>query len=342
MPSKTGPRATCGHFKQNFAEKADIPLDRVFVGLDAYKKAIDCGIDIVVTATPPGFRPMIYKAAIEAGKHVFMEKPCCTDAPGYRTLLATNKLADEKGLKVGVGLQRRHESAYLGGIKEIQDGRVGDFCCSRVYWNGSEPWFRDRLPTQTEMQYQVRNWYHFVWVCGDNICEQHVHNLDVGNWVKGDHPVEANGMGYCVQRYKGRDPKKGMGQIFDCHMIEYTYKDGTKMFSQCRQMPNTWTSVSEAIHGTKGVTSVSGRGPKLKYPNPYQQEHFDLLAAIRGNDKYNEGWYGARAAYRRAGSHGDLFRTSREMGRCGGQGARRIPGGVGLGRPAEEPAGRRG
>jgi hypothetical protein len=147
------------------------------------------------------------------------------------------------------------------------------------------------------MQYQVRNWYHFVWVCGDNICEQHVHNLDVGNWVKGDHPDKANGMGYCVQRYKGRDPKKGMGQIFDCHMVEYTYKDGTKMFSQCRQMPNTWTSVSEAIHGTKGVTAVSGRGPKLKYPNPYQQEHFDLLAAIRGNDKYNEGWYGATSSF---------------------------------------------
>jgi predicted dehydrogenase len=290
-------KGALGHFKQNFAEKADIPLDRVFVGLDAYKKAIDCGIDIVVTASPPGFRPMIHKAAIEAGKHVFMEKPCCTDAPGYRTLLATNKLADEKGLKVGVGLQRRHESSYLGGIKEIQDGKVGDFCCSRVYWNGSEPWFRDRQPSQTEMQYQVRNWYHFIWVCGDNICEQHVHNLDVGNWVKGDHPVEANGMGYCVQRYKGRDPKKGMGQIFDCHMIEYTYKDGTKMFSQCRQMPNTWTSVSEAIHGTKGVTAVSGRGPKLKYPNPYQQEHFDLLAAIRGNEKYNEGWYGATSSF---------------------------------------------
>ena len=283
--------------KGNSTEKVDVPDERVFVGLDAYQKAIACGIDMVILAGPPGFRPPHYKAAIEAGKHVFMEKPCCTDAPGYRMLMETNKLADEKGLKVGVGLQRHHASGYIGGVKEIQDGKVGDVVFTRVYWNGNGIWFRDRRPDESEMQYQIRNWYHFIWLSGDNICEQHVHNIDVSNWIKGDHPVEANGMGYCIQRYKGRDPKKGMGQIYDYHFIEYTYKDGTKMFSQCRQIPNTWSSVSESIHGTKGVTSVSGKGPELKFGNPYQQEHFDLLNAIRKNEKYNEGWYGATSSF---------------------------------------------
>jgi myo-inositol 2-dehydrogenase / D-chiro-inositol 1-dehydrogenase len=276
--------------------QADIPPDRVFVGLDAYQKAIACA-DMVILATPPGFRPMQYEAAIKAGKHVFMEKPCCVDAPGFRKLMEANKLADEKGLKVGVGLQRRHQASYLGGIQDIRDGKIGDFVLSRVYWNGGGIWFRDRNPEQSEMQYQVNNWYHFVWLSGDNICEQHVHNLDVGNWVKGDHPVEANGMGSCVQRYKGRDPKKGMGQIFDNHFVEFTYKDGSKMYSQCRHIPNTWGGDGEKVHGTKGIMSVGGRGPKLEFGNPYEQEHYDLLEAIAKNEKYNEGWHGATSSF---------------------------------------------
>jgi predicted dehydrogenase len=281
---------------RNAARRLKVPEDRTFVGLDAYQKAIDCGVDMVILAGPPGFRPSHYEAAIKAGKHVFMEKPCCTDAPGYRKLLAANKLADEKRLKVGVGLQRRHDAGYIAGVKEIQDGKIGDFVFSRVYWNGGGIWFRDRQPGMTEMQYQVHNWYHFVWVCGDNICEQHVHNLDVGNWVKGDHPVEANGMGSCLQRYKGRDPKRGMGQIFDNHFVEFTYKDGTKMYSQCRHIPNTFGGVSETIHGTKGITAPQGRGVKAKF-GAMQQEHYDLLEAIAKNEKYNEGTYGATSSF---------------------------------------------
>jgi predicted dehydrogenase len=282
---------------QGFAKQIDVPPERQFVGLDAYQKAIACA-DMVILTTPPGFRPSHYAAAVAAGKHVFMEKPCCVDAPGFRLLLATNKLADEKGLKVGVGLQRRHQAGYLAGVKEIQDGKLGDVVFTRVYWDGSPVWFRDREAGESEMHYQMRNWYHFVWLSGDNICEQHVHNLDVGNWIKGDHPVEANGMGYCVERYLGRDPKNGMGQIFDSHFVEFTYPDGSKMFSQCRQIANTFTSVSEAVHGTKGSGAAgSGRGPALKYRDPYEQEHFDLLSAIRNNGKYNEGWYGATSSF---------------------------------------------
>ena len=136
--------------------KADIPAEKVFVGLDAYKKAIDCGVDMIIQATPPGFRPAHYEYAIKAGKHVFMEKPCCVDAPGFNTLMKANQLADEKGLKVVVGLQRRHDSGYQGGIEEIHNGRYGELILCRVYWNGGGIWFRDREPNETEMHYQVR------------------------------------------------------------------------------------------------------------------------------------------------------------------------------------------
>jgi myo-inositol 2-dehydrogenase/D-chiro-inositol 1-dehydrogenase len=278
--------------RQTFGAKADIPPERVFVGLDAYQKAIDCGVEMVIMATPPGFRPLQYAAAIKAGKHVFMEKPCCTDAPGFRSLMASNKLADEKGLKVGVGLQRHHQSPYLGGVKQIQDGALGDLMFLRCYWNGGDIWMRRRRSGMTEMQYQVNNWYHFCWLSGDNICEQHVHNLDVCNWVMDDHPVEANGMGGCQAR---NQPTRS--QIFDHHFVEFTYKNGVKMYSQCRQQNGTWSDVSEWAHGTKGSSGVPrGGGPKLQARNPYEQEHIDLLKAIRNNDKYNEGWYGATSS----------------------------------------------
>lgn len=278
----------------NLAPKIDVPEDRVFVGFDAYQKAIDAGPDVVLIATPPGFRPIHYAAAVKAGKHVFMEKPCCVDAPGFRSLMETNKLADEKDLKVVVGLQRRYQASYIEGIKKIHDGAIGDLTVLRAYWNGDGIWFRDRQPQMTEMEFQMRNWYHFIWLCGDNICEQHVHNLDVCNWAKNDHPVEANGMGSCMLRYKGRDPKKGMGQIFDNHFVEFTYKDGSKLYSQCRHIANTWCFVGEAMHGTKGVSNGQS-GPAGR--NPYEQEHVVLFNAIRKNEKHNDGWHAATSTF---------------------------------------------
>jgi len=261
--------------------------DKAFWGFDAYRKAIATDCDMCIIATPPGFRPIHYKAAIEAGKHVFMEKPCCTDAPGFNMLMEANKMADEKGLKVGVGLQRHHQGSYIQGIKEIRDGKYGDILFTRVYWNGGGVWTRGG--GATPMENQMINWYYFIWLCGDNICEQHVHNLDIGNWVMDDHPVEANAMG-------GREVRKGdlkYGQIFDHHFVEYTYADGRKMYSQCRHIRGCWNSVSEYAHGTKGAGGVSSRG---RGANPYDQEHTDLIAAIKKNEKYNEGWYGATSS----------------------------------------------
>jgi myo-inositol 2-dehydrogenase / D-chiro-inositol 1-dehydrogenase len=275
--------------------RIDVPPERRFTGFDAYQKAIAAGPDIVLLCTPPGFRPIHYAAAVAAGKHVFMEKPCCIDAPGFRSLMETNKLADEKNLKVVVGLQRRYQASYVEGIKKIHDGAIGDLILLRAYWNGTPPWFRSRKPDMTEMEYQIHNWYHFVWLCGDHICEQHTHNLDVCNWAKNDHPVEANGMGSCLVRYKGLDPKNGMGQIYDNHFVEFTYRDGSKLYSQCRQINNTWTSVSEAIHGTKGNSNCQTRSVQGR--NPYEQEHVVLVDAIRNNQKHNDGWHGATSSF---------------------------------------------
>jgi myo-inositol 2-dehydrogenase / D-chiro-inositol 1-dehydrogenase len=280
--------------RKKYADKIDVPGDRVFVGFDAYKQAIAAGPDVVMIATSPGFRPIHYAAAIAAGKHVYMEKPCCVDAPGFRSLQETNKLADEKNLKVVVGLQRRYNPNYVEEIKKIHDGSIGDLICLRAYWNGSEPWFRPRQAGQTEMEYQMRNWYHFVWLCGDNICEQHVHNLDVCNWAKGDHPVEANGMGGCIQRYATRTKESGKGQIFDEHFVEFTYKDESKLYSQCRQMPGTWGGEFEVVHGTKGISNCH---PGHAAGNPMELEHVALVEAIRKNEKHNDGWYGATSSF---------------------------------------------
>ena len=218
-------RGALERIKAEYSAQVDVPADRVFVGLDAYQKAIDCGVDMVLLATPPGFRPVHYAYAIQAGKHVFMEKPCCTDAPGFRSLMATNQSADAKDLKVVVGLQRHHEASYIAGVRQIHEGKLGDLSFLRVYWNGSGGGGRDlgkRIPgSKDEMEFQIRNWGCFVWLYGDNIVEQHVHNLDIANWVMakdGDprkaHPVEANGMG-------GRTNAGNYGDIFDHHFVEF-------------------------------------------------------------------------------------------------------------------------
>ncbi|MGD9635291.1 MAG: Gfo/Idh/MocA family protein [Pirellulales bacterium] len=286
--------------KPLFAEsKVDVPKERQFVGLDAYQGAIDSGADLVILATPPGFRPQQFEAAVKAGKHIFMEKPVAVDGPGIRRVLAANEQAKQKNLMVAVGLQRHHDPRYKETLKRIKDGEIGDLLYSRVYWNGTSPWVRLRKPGQTEMEYQVYNWYYFNWLCGDHIVEQHIHNLDVGNWLHGGHPVEAKGMG-------GRQVRTGnqYGQIFDHHAVEYTYDDDTKMFSQCRHMDDCSVDVSEHAHGTLGISDVSdarmtGKSGKWRsHEKPidaWHQEHHDLFAALRRGEVYNEGNNGVEA-----------------------------------------------
>ncbi len=257
--------------------------------------------DFVILATPPGFRPQQFEAAVEAGKHVFMEKPVATDAPGVRRVLAANKIAKEKGLAVQVGLQRHHEFRYKECIERLQNGAIGELLFARAYWNGGGVWVRPRTAEQTELEYQMRNWYYFTWLCGDHIDEQHIHNLDVINWLAQAHPVEAQGQG-------GREVRDGQdhGQIFDHHMVEFTYANGFKMLSQCRHIQGCWNSVSEHVHGSAGSSDISNalirdaKGDKLWQSDAketsgkgWQQEHYDFFAALRNGETPNEGDYGA-------------------------------------------------
>ena len=295
------------------SERIQVPAERQFAGLDAYQKAIDSGVDLVILTTPPGFRPMQFEAAIAAGKHVFMEKPVAVDAPGIRKVLAAGESAKAKCLAVGVGLQRRHDPGYIETINRLQDGAIGDILLTRVYWNGGGVWVRTRTDfykahghEPTEMEYQVNNWYYFNWLCGDHITEQHIHNLDVSNWLKNAYPVSANGMG-------GREVRTGkdQGQIFDHHFVEFTYADGSTMMSQCRHIGGCASLVDEFTMGTAGTAHIGAGskhdpghrivGPTGQWTyaggriDPYQLEQDALFVAIRRGDAYNETEYGAHS-----------------------------------------------
>ena len=284
-------------------DQVDVPESRKFTGLDAYQKALESGVDMVLLCGPPGFRPAQFEAAVKAGKHVFMEKPVATDAPGVRRVMAANEMAKQKALAVAVGHHLRHEEKHRELVKRIHEGAIGDVKYLRVYFNTGSLWKRPRQPDQTELQYQVRNWYYFTWLSGDHIVEQHVHDIDVGNWIAKGHPVEANGMG-------GRQVRKGkdFGEIFDHHAIEYTYADGIKMFSFCRQIDGCWGSFSEHAHGTKGFATMEGHGTTILSPDGqtptrwkrtadgHQVEMDDLFAAILAGKPYNEGDNGAEGS----------------------------------------------
>ncbi|HEY3862652.1 MAG TPA: Gfo/Idh/MocA family oxidoreductase [Verrucomicrobiae bacterium] len=280
-------------------EQVDPATVNSYVGLDAYKKAI-ADADVVILATPPGFRPQQFEEAVEQGKHVFMEKPLGTDPAGVRRILAANEKAKAKNLKVGVGFQRHHQAEYVQSYERIKNGDIGDLMCLRVYWRGGSRGGQPKHPGETEVQYQIRNWYFFTYLSGDHIVEQHCHNIDMGNWFKGGHPISANGVG-------GRQSRtsKECGQIYDHHYVEFTYPDGSCMISQCSQFPKGWGYVGEALMGTKGTAKFHNKdfiitGAKAwKYDgptkDPYHVEHQDLFAAIRAGTPYNEAQYGAES-----------------------------------------------
>ncbi len=294
-------KAIQSRFKDQ-AERIDVPDERKFVGLDAYREAIGSGVDLVLLCTPPGFRPAQFEAAVNAGKHVFMEKPLATDAPGVRRVMAANEEAKRKKLAVAVGHHLRHETKHREIVGHIHDGAIGKLTFLRVYFNSSGVWVRPRRPDQTEMQYQVRNWYYFNWLSGDHIVEQHVHDIDIGNWIAKGHPVEAQGMG-------GRQVRVGkdVGEIFDHHAVEFTFADGLKMFSQCRHIPGCWQSFSQHAHGTAGRADIQGHGSSAllvagaepmrwrRGSGGHQVEMDDLTAAILAGQPYNEADWAAES-----------------------------------------------
>lgn len=286
--------------KGNIKDKIDVPEERKFTGFDAYSKAIPLA-DVVILTTPPGFRPIHFAEAVRQNKHIFMEKPVATTPEGIRSVLENAQIAKQKKLNVVVGLQRHYQNSYreLFSRKDM----IGDITSAQAWWNNDGVWVKMRQPGQTEMEYQMRNWYYFVWLCGDHINEQHIHNIDVINWFKGGHPVSAQGMG-------GRQVRKGKeyGEIFDHHYVEFHYADGSILNSQCRHMPGTMSKVDELLIGTKGkiqcgaANIVDAKGKVLyqydteKENNPYQTEHDELFAAIaKGEYKFANADYGAES-----------------------------------------------
>ncbi|GAA5520701.1 Gfo/Idh/MocA family oxidoreductase [Aliifodinibius salicampi] len=277
-------------------EQLNVPEDHKFTGFDAYKKAIQLA-DVVILATPPGFRPVHFEEAVNADKHVFMEKPLATDVPGIHKILEAGKLAEQKNLNVVVGLQRHYQNSYREVSKRVHGGEIGSIVGGQVYWNSDGVWVRPREDGQTEMEYQMRNWYYFNWLCGDHILEQHIHNIDVANWMIGEYPASAQGMG-------GREVRNGKehGQIFDHHFVEFTYPSGAVIASQCRHQEGTMNRVSEFFQTTEGTIDTAGdRGIITSWDgetlydhnadgdiNPYQQEHNELFAAIRNGEVIND------------------------------------------------------
>lgn len=290
--------------KEELGEKAsrlNVKQENKFVGFDAYQKAIALA-DVVILATPPGFRPLHFEEAVKQGKHIFMEKPVATDPAGIKRVLDAAEVAKSKKLNVIVGLQRRYQTSYLEMYKRFKDGIIGDVLSMQVWWNQGSLWVKPRKPEYTEMEYQMRNWYYFNWLCGDHIVEQHIHNIDVGNWFMNDYPVTAVGMG-------GRAVRTGkqFGEIYDHHYVEYRYGNGVVMNSQCRHWKDSASRVDEEIVGVKGRI-ICDRGliqdhkgkvlyqfDKTKENQPYQAEHDELFAAVtKGEYKFRDAEHAAK------------------------------------------------
>jgi len=275
-------------------ERADLTDERCFTGLDAYQKLLATDVNLVILATPPGFRPIHFEAAIQAGKNVFMEKPVAVDFAGFHSVVATSELAAEKKLAVVSGTQRRHESRYLETMKRILDGAIGEIVSAQCYWNQGGLWVRKREPGWSDVQWQLRNWLYFTWLSGDHIVEQHVHNIDVINWAMGSIPTKVTSMG-------GRQYRTGpeYGHIYDHFCTEFEYASGCRTISMCRQIDGAQERVSERVAGTKGASDCAGtiwdyqnnvvwkyEGPNA---NPYVLEHVDLLKSILAGTPLNEG-----------------------------------------------------
>jgi len=273
--------------------RMEIPDEMCFTGFDGYRKLLGVAeINYVILAAPPHFRPMHLRAAVEAGKHVFMEKPAAVDGPGVRSVIESGELARQKGLGIAAGTQRRHTSSYPETIRRIQDGAIGAIRYGRCYWNGGVIWVVARQAGWSDMEWQLRNWNYFTWLSGDHIVEQHVHNLDIMNWVLGAHPMRAYAMGGRQAR-----PSKDYGHIYDHFAVEYEYPNGVRVFSYCRQMDDCANRVEEAVVGTRGSSNcqnyiqVDG-GAAWRFggkdPNPYRQEHVNLIRSIRAGQPLNE------------------------------------------------------
>lgn len=279
----------------------EVPDENIFIGFDAFEKVIDSGVDVVILATPPHFRPQHFEAAVQARKHVFLEKPVAVDPAGIRQVMATAKKAEASGLKIITGTQRRHQRDYIEVYKEIANGAIGDIVSANCYWNQSKLWHRNQNADWSEMEFMIRDWVNWQWLSGDHIVEQHVHNIDVINWFTGQRPAKAVGFGSRQRRITGDQ--------YDNFSVDFVYDNGMHMHSMCRQINGCTNNVSEFVMGTKGSSNCQNTiwdasGAEIyKYPyptdangqpernvtvSPYVQEHIDLVTCIRQDIPVNE------------------------------------------------------
>jgi myo-inositol 2-dehydrogenase/D-chiro-inositol 1-dehydrogenase len=279
---------------RDVSAKVDVPPDRRFDGFDGYKKLLEC-VDVVLLCTPPGFRPIHLRAAIEAGKHVFCEKPVAVDAAGVESVIESAKLARRKNVSLCSGYCYRYDHAKRETVKRIHDGLIGDVTAMHITYLTGPLWWRGSDPKWSEMEYQMRNWYYFSWLSGDFIVEQHCHNFDKANWVlRGAEPVSATGVG---GRQVRTDPK--YGNIYDHFACTLEFPGGVKLFSACRQMAGCPSDVNDHVIGTKGqaqlmkhtVTPFAGNGWAFEgeAKSMYQVEHDELFAGIRSGKLINDG-----------------------------------------------------
>jgi myo-inositol 2-dehydrogenase / D-chiro-inositol 1-dehydrogenase len=279
----------------------DVADENVFVGFDAYEKVLDSGVDVVILATPPHFRPMHFEAAVQARKHIFMEKPIAVDPVGIRSIMASAKKAEPLGLKIITGTQRRHQLDYVEVYKQVMNGAIGDIVSANCYWNQNQLWYRNPKAEWSEMEYMIRDWVNWLWLSGDHIVEQHVHNIDVITWFTGKHPTKAVGFGSRQRRVTGDQ--------YDNFSVDFVYDNGMHMHSMCRQINGTANNVSEFIMGTNGSSNCKdkiwdasgaekfayaypldekGQPMKSVKVSPYVQEHIDWVTCIRQNIPVNE------------------------------------------------------
>jgi myo-inositol 2-dehydrogenase/D-chiro-inositol 1-dehydrogenase len=284
----------------------EVPADKCFVGFDAFQKVIDSGVDIIILATPPYFRPEHLAAAVAARKHIFAEKPVCVDPVGARSVMATALKAKELGLSIATGTQRRHQRDYVAAYTQVQAGAIGHIVAGNVYWNQNRLWHRDPDPSWSEMEWMIRNWVNWTWLSGDHIVEQHVHNIDIMNWFTNSHPVKATGFGSRLRRYTGDQ--------YDNFSIDYIFENGMHFHSMCRQINGTPNNVSEMVFGSDGyvhtsdrkICAIYGKDNQMKWEfkdyavdkegkptrntkvSSSVQEHIDLVTAIRTGKPFNE------------------------------------------------------
>lgn len=274
--------------------------DHAFVGFDAYKQVIDSDIDVVLLASPPHYRPDHIEYAVAAGKHIFAEKPIATDPHGVRRVEASCLQADAKGLNIVSGLCWRYDAGIRQTVEKIHDGAIGSIVTTQANYLSNPVWMKTRLPGETEMQYQCRNWYNYTWLSGDHCVEQFIHSLDKAMWLRHDEPpVKAYGLG-------GRQLRSDVtqGDIYDHFAIIYEWADGTRTYANTRQMAGCFNETEDYIYGTDGTAKLIGHEILGKHPwkfsgkkvGMYEQEHVELFDAVRGNrDRINNGTYMCRS-----------------------------------------------